>query len=116
MQGNDEVFYMRISFSHRLMGHTVLNHDGWALGTIEDLLIDSRTMRPEALRVHLTSEAERELARASVSRERRTLDVPVEMFDLAGDAVMLSVGLAELRTLVEAEEAISLSSPAGVSG
>jgi hypothetical protein len=100
IQGDKEAG-MQISFMLQICGRTALDHRAWTLGTIEDVLIDSRSMRAEALRVRLTSEAVHELRLDA----RDFLDIPAELFDLAGDAVLVNASISDLRDLAAAEQA-----------
>jgi sporulation protein YlmC with PRC-barrel domain len=100
---------MQISFMLQICGRTALDHRGWTLGKIEDVLIDSRSLRIEALRVRLTSEAVRELRLEA----RDFLDLPAELFDLAGDAVLVNASTSDLRDLAVVEQAADAAEAPG---
>lgn len=93
---------MRLS-DQSLQRRTVVAADGLAIGEIAALFLNSETWQVESLQVKLHRDiADRLGAPRSVFRAG-TVEVPVRAIQSVGDAVVLSLGVNELRQLLSGE-------------
>ena len=80
----------------QLRGRVVLSSDGFAVGEIERLFIDSADLRVSSIEVRLRKDAAERLgARHSMFRSA-TLEISTAMVQSTGDVVILSVALDAL--------------------
>ncbi len=93
---------MRLS-DDNLRGRTVIASDGLAIGEITALIVDTEAWRVETLHIKLRKDvavrigADRGVFRAGV------LELPTRMIQSAGDAVVLSGAIDELRQFLPRE-------------
>ncbi len=87
---------MRLS-DENLRGRTVIAADGQAIGAVASLFLDSDAWRVESLRVKLRKEVADQLGAAHGMFHAGTVEIPVNMVQSVGDAVILSVAASELR-------------------
>jgi sporulation protein YlmC with PRC-barrel domain len=88
-----------------LRGRTVFASDGTAVGDISLLFIDSETWQVESVRVRLHKDVADRIGAERTAFRAGHVEIPASMLQSAADAVLLSVGLDELRqTLPEPAE------------
>jgi sporulation protein YlmC with PRC-barrel domain len=90
---------MRLS-DENLRGRTVIASDGLAIGEIAALFLDSDAWRVEALQVKLRKDIADRLGADRTMFHAGTLEIPIRMVQSAGDAVVLSVAVDELRQVL----------------
>jgi len=91
---------MRISDDH-LRGRTVISADGKALGEITMLFLDNATWVIESFEVKLRNEAADDIGVSrSIFKKAATLEIPVQMVQSVGDAVVFSIASQGLRKLL----------------
>ncbi len=83
-----------------LHDRTVITSDGLAIGSIGALSIDSDSWRVESLQVKLHKDVADRLGADRSWLHSGALDIPTRMVQSAGDAVILSAGLEELRRVL----------------
>ena len=90
---------MRLS-DDDIRGRTVISADGLAVGEIAAVFLDSDAWRVEALQVKLRKEMADQLGAERSMFQAGTLEVPVQMVQSVGDAVILGVPADDLRQVV----------------
>jgi sporulation protein YlmC with PRC-barrel domain len=90
---------MRLS-DENLRGRTVIASDGLAIGEIALLFLDGATWRVESLQITLRKEIADRLGADRSIFHAGALEVPVEMVQSVGDAVVLSVAVDDLRQVL----------------
>jgi sporulation protein YlmC with PRC-barrel domain len=90
---------MRLS-DENLRGRTVIASDGLAIGEIAALFLDSDAWRVEAIQVKLRKDIADRLGADRSVFHAGTLEIPIRMVQSAGDAVVLSVAVDELRQVL----------------
>jgi sporulation protein YlmC with PRC-barrel domain len=90
---------MRLS-DENLRGRTVVASDGLAVGEVAVLFLDSDVWRVESLRVKLRKDIADRLGAGRSMFQAGALEIPVRMVQSVGDAVVLSVGVDELRQVL----------------
>lgn len=91
---------MLLSYDEDLKGKAVLDSAGRHVGEVDGVLIAAHSWAVEAIRVKLLREAADELGVHHRTFRSSTMAVPVGIVHGAGDAVILSVPVKELRQLV----------------
>ena len=87
---------MRLS-AENLKGRTVISADGQAVGSIKSIFLDATSWRVESFSVELRNDvADRVGASHSVFRHG-LIELPVQLVQSVGDAVVLGVPVAALR-------------------
>jgi sporulation protein YlmC with PRC-barrel domain len=87
---------MRLS-AENLHGRTVISADGQAVGTLKSVFLDASTWRVESISVELRKDiADRVGATHGVFR-RGLIELPVQLIQSVGDAVVLGVPVDALR-------------------
>jgi len=94
---------MPVSDEH-LRGRTVIAADGLAIGEVAALLIDTSKWLIVALQIKLNKAATEQLGATRSLLRAATLELPVQMVQSVGDAVLLSAPTLELRQLSEAAD------------
>jgi sporulation protein YlmC with PRC-barrel domain len=97
---------MRIS-DQALRGRTVIGADGRALGEVAGITIeagDSERPHLETIQIKLRREIEDELGVEHRRLRAATIEVPFASVQSIGDAVVLSISVPTLRTMVGPEE------------
>jgi len=94
---------MPVSDEH-LRGRTVIAADGQAIGEVGALLIDTSKWTVVALQIKLNKAATEQLGATRSLLRAATLELPVQMVQSVGDAVLLSAPTLELRQLSEAAD------------
>jgi len=93
---------MRVTDTH-LRGRSMVAADGQVIGEVAGLVIESTSLAVDALYARLRNEiADRLGAPRSVFRPA-LVEIPARMVQSVGDAVVLSVGLAELGGFLRGE-------------
>lgn len=87
---------MRLS-DENLQGRTVITADGQAIGKITTLFIDVVAWRIESICVELRKEIADRIGTKRTLFRPGEIEVPVQLVQSVGDAVILSVDLDELR-------------------
>jgi sporulation protein YlmC with PRC-barrel domain len=90
---------MRLS-DDNLRGRTVIASDGLAIGEVAVLFLDSDAFRLESLQVKLRKEVADRLGADRGIFHAGALEIPASMIQSVGDAVILSVGIDELRQVL----------------
>lgn len=90
---------MRLTDSN-LKGRTVVTADAQAIGEVAALFLDSSTWRVESLQVKLRNDAADQLGADRGIFHAGTIEIPVRMVQSVGDAVVLSVPIAELKAML----------------
>lgn len=90
---------MRLSIDE-LRGRTIVAADGYVIGELTTVFVDSDTWRIDAVQAKLRKEAADHLGAARGLFHAGTIEVPMSQVQSVGDAVLLSVGGDELRDAV----------------
>jgi len=90
---------MRLSDAN-LRGRTVIASDGLAIGEIAALFVEGDSWRVESLQVKLRKEVADRLGADRGVFHAGALEIPTSMVQSAGDAVVLSVAVDELRQVL----------------
>ena len=93
---------MRLS-DDKLRGKTVIAADGQAIGEIDGLFFDTDGWRIASLHLKIAREMAERLGTPRSLFHASTVEVPVDMVQSVGDAVVLSVAVADLRQALAAE-------------
>lgn len=80
-----------------LRGRTVLTSDGIHLGQVESLTLETSGWRVESLEVKLRREAAQQIGAQRKFMQASVMPIPVSQVRSVQDAVILSVGVSELR-------------------
>jgi sporulation protein YlmC with PRC-barrel domain len=91
---------MRLS-DESLRGRTVIAADGLVVGQIATVFIDSATWRIESLLIKLRDEVADQIGTSHNIFQSGTLDLPVQLVQSVGDAVVLSVPALRLRDVLQ---------------
>ncbi len=94
---------MRLS-EESLRRRTVIGADGLAIGEVSGLLFDSSTWSVDSLEVKLRKEIADEIGAARRLFHAGILELPTRIVQSVGDAIILSVAVAELRQFLPREE------------
>lgn len=84
----------------QLMGKTLIDISGRAIGTVERAMVDGESWAIELLRVRLRDEVADELGLASHWYQPARLDVPTGLILGVRDAIVVRAALDELRSLL----------------
>lgn len=87
---------MRLS-DENLRGRTVIAADGQAIGKITSLRIDAAAWRIEAICVELRKEIADRLGAKRTMFHAGEIELPVQVVQSVGDAVVLSATVSDLR-------------------
>lgn len=90
---------MRLS-DDNLRGRTVIASDGLAIGEVGVLFLDSEAWRVESLQVKLRKDVAERLGAGHGMFRAGVLEIPTQMVQSVGDAVVLSVAVDELRQVL----------------
>ena len=90
---------MRLS-DENLRGRTVIAADGLVIGSIAGLLLESDGWRVESLKVKLQRDVADRLGADRSWLHPGAVEIPIQMVQSVGDAVVLSVALDELRQVL----------------
>jgi len=90
---------MRLSDGN-LRGRTVIASDGRAIGEVTGLFLASDALRVESLQVKLRRDIADHLGASHGLFHAGALELPMRVVQSVGDAVILSVGLDDLRQLL----------------
>jgi sporulation protein YlmC with PRC-barrel domain len=93
---------MRLS-DERLRGMTVIGADGQAVGEVAELFIDSDGWRVESIRVRLRKEVAERLGAAHSVFHAGNVEIPIGVVQSTSDAVVLTVGVDELRQVLPSQ-------------
>lgn len=92
---------MRLS-EEGLRGRTVIGADGQAVGETVGLFVDSGEWRVTALRIKLRSNVADQIGATRSFFSAGTVEIPVNLVQSVGDAVVLAVPVEGLRALLSA--------------
>jgi sporulation protein YlmC with PRC-barrel domain len=95
---------MRLS-DENLRGRTVIASDGLAIGEIDALFLDPDAWRVESLHVKLRRDIADRLGADRGLFHAGALEVPIDMVQSVGDAVVLAVAVDDLRQILPASGA-----------
>lgn len=90
---------MKVS-DEMLRGRPVFASDGSAVGEIAALFIDSEALRVDSVQVRLRKEVADRLGAERTAFRAGMVEIPIHMVQSGGDAVLLSVGLDDLRQVL----------------
>ena len=90
---------MRLS-DENLHGRTVIGSDGLAIGEIAALFLDSEGWRVESLQVKLRKDIADRLGANRTLFHAGAVEIPVNMIQSVGDAVVLAVAVDGLRQVL----------------
>jgi sporulation protein YlmC with PRC-barrel domain len=90
---------MRLS-DENLRGRVVIASDGLAVGEISALFLDSDAWRVESLQIKLRKDVADRLGADRSIFHAGALEIPIRMVQSVGDAVVLSVGVDDLRQVL----------------
>jgi len=90
---------MRLS-DENLRGRTVIASDGLVIGEIAAIFLDSDAWRVESFQIKLRNEVADRLGADRSMFHAGAIEVPIAMVQSAGDAVVLSVKVDELRQVL----------------
>ncbi|MBZ0230927.1 MAG: PRC-barrel domain-containing protein [Deltaproteobacteria bacterium] len=94
-----------------LRNRTVIDAAGLAIGHVEAVFFDSRSWQVDAIRVSVRREMTEQIGAEKSIWRRATIDVPTEVIQSIGDAVLLHVRADELGDADAREEAASPPTP-----
>jgi len=87
---------MRLS-DESLRGRTVISADGNAIGSLAELFINSSDWRVESIRIELHKDIADRIGATRTLLHRGTIELPVSFIQSVGDAVVLTIDVANLR-------------------
>lgn len=87
---------MRLS-DKTLHDRTVISADGKAIGAITEVFISTSDWRVESIRIELQKDIADRIGANRTLFHRGTLELPVTFIQSVSDAIVLSVGVDELR-------------------
>lgn len=87
---------MRLSDAN-LRGRTVIAADGFVIGEITTLFLDSETLKIESLQVDLRRDAADELGASHSFFRSGSVEIPVRAIQSVGNTVVLSIPSSDLR-------------------
>jgi sporulation protein YlmC with PRC-barrel domain len=90
---------MRLS-DENLRGRTVIAADGQVIGQVSALFLDAASWRVESLLIKLHKDVADRVGASRSMLHAGTVEVPVQMIQSVGDAVVLNVPVDELRTVL----------------
>ena len=93
---------MRVS-DDNLRGKTIIAADGQAVGEVVALLLDTETWSITSLQTKVRREMANKLGASRSIFHASTVEIPVNLVQSIGDAVVLSVATDQLRQLLPAE-------------
>lgn len=82
-----------------LRGKTVITADGQAIGTVVGLYIDQAKWHIDSLHVQVRKEIADRIGMKRSAFRRIGLELPIHLIQSVGDAIVLGVGVDELRHL-----------------
>jgi sporulation protein YlmC with PRC-barrel domain len=94
---------MRIS-DEALRGRTVIGADGHAIGEVTRLFMETHGWQVEALEVRLRKPIAEQLGATHSFFRAGSLEIPVNLIQSVGDAVVLSVRVDGLRAVLPAAD------------
>jgi sporulation protein YlmC with PRC-barrel domain len=83
-----------------MKGKPVVGADGQVIGEVASLFLDSEAWRIESLQVKLRRETADRLGASRGIFHAGTIEIPVRVVQSVGDAVVLTVEVADLRQLL----------------
>lgn len=101
---------MRLS-DEKLRGMTVIGADGQAVGEVAELFIDSDGWRVESIRVRLRKEVAERLGAARSVFHAGNVEIPIGVVQSTSDAVVLTVGVDELRQVLPSQHEAGQAAP-----
>ena len=87
---------MRLS-AENLHGRTVITADGQAVGAIKSVFLDATGWRVESISVELRKDIADRIGATRSVFHRGLIELPVQLIQSVGDAVVLTVGVDALR-------------------
>ena len=90
---------MRLS-DETLRGRTVIGSDGLVVGAIAALFLESDVWRVQSLQVKLHNDIADRLGAGHNIFHAGAIEIPIGMVQSVGDAVVLAVGVDELRRVL----------------
>lgn len=87
-------------FEETVRGRKVVAADGQIVGEVADLMINYATWQVESVRLKLNKEIADNLGISRSMMRAATIDLPVNIIQSVGDAVLLSVPTGQLRPAV----------------
>jgi sporulation protein YlmC with PRC-barrel domain len=93
---------MRLS-DEKLRGMTVIGADGQAIGEVAALFLDSDGWRVESIKVNLRKEIADRLGTTRSVFRAGNIEIPIRVVQSTSDAVVLTVGVDELRAVLPSQ-------------
>ncbi|HEY0705181.1 MAG TPA: PRC-barrel domain-containing protein [Polyangia bacterium] len=90
---------MSIAFT-QLKGRTVLDGSGNVIGSLEDVLLESTTLRIDGIRVRLTRDAGKDIGAHGGVFHAPVVDLPLSAVRAAGDAIILAATREDLQEML----------------
>jgi sporulation protein YlmC with PRC-barrel domain len=90
---------MRLS-DENLRGRTVIAADGQAIGEVSALFLDATSWRVESFLIKLHKDIADRIGASRSMLHAGTVEIPTQLIQSAGDAVVLNVPVDELRVAV----------------
>ncbi len=87
---------MRLS-DKTLHDRTVISADGKAIGSITEIYIDTSDWRVESIRIELRKDIADRIGASRTIFHRGTLELPATFIQSVSDAIVLSLGVDQLR-------------------
>jgi sporulation protein YlmC with PRC-barrel domain len=100
---------MRLS-DEKLRGMTVIGADGQAVGEVAELFIDDG-WRVESIRVRLRKEGAERLGATHSVFHAGSVEIPIGVVQSTSDAVVLTVGVDELRQVLPSQHEAGQAAP-----
>jgi sporulation protein YlmC with PRC-barrel domain len=100
---------MRLS-DEKLRGMTVIGADGQAVGEVAELFIDDG-WRVESIRVRLRKEVAERLGATHSVFHAGSVEIPIGVVQSTSDAVVLTVGVDELRQVLPSQHEAGQAAP-----
>lgn len=101
---------MRIS-DERLRGMTVIAADGQAVGEVDAVFMDTDGWLVEALKIKVRKEVVDRLGATHSVFRAGSVEVPIRVVQSTSDAVILTVGVDELRELLPSQYETGSATP-----
>lgn len=87
---------MRLS-AENLHGRTVISADGQAIGSIKSVFLDAGAWRVESISVELRKDIADRIGASRSMFHRGLIELPVQLVQSVGDAVVLAIAVDALR-------------------
>jgi sporulation protein YlmC with PRC-barrel domain len=90
---------MRVVYEESVSGRSVVDSAGRVIGIVDGLVIDTESLRIEALRAKLDKEIADEIGASHGAFRAARLDIPLAFIQSVADAIILKGPVGTLQTL-----------------